>query len=207
MRKLFLLLVSVVTALSGYGLTPREAFVSAPRNVITAIDSLTRLDMLDYYTSGSTVASRNAFGGDASVKSFTDESITIGTTTSSDVAISLLPAGRDTMLLVINTLALPTPDSYAVVYKSDWTKGAKKLQPVNHNDLSLWVTPESRTRMSEIENLVPFVPAIYNYSDGVLTVTNTLGRLLSADDYKAVKPYLKPAISYRWDGKKWSAVK
>lgn len=206
MRKLFLL-VSVLTVLSGYCISPREAFVTAPRSVITAIDSLTRLDMLDYYTSGSTVASRNAFGGDVSVKLLTDESISIGTTISSDVTISVLPAGRDTMFLVVNTLALPTPDSYAVVYKNDWTKGQKKLQPVNHNDLALWVTPQARARMSEIENFVPFVPAIYTYSDGVLTITNTLGRLLSADDYNAVKPYLKPAISYRWNGKKWSMVK
>lgn len=207
MKKFLFLLVSAVMAMSASALTARDAFVTAPRDVIAAIDSITRLDMLDYFASGSSVASRNAFGGDAMVKSLSDGSITVGTSVSSEVTIALLPAGRDTMLLVINTLALPVPDSKATVYNRDWTLAAGKVQLSSHNDLDRWLTPEAKQRRAEIENAIPFVSAIYAYGNGELTVTNTLARLLPADDYALVKSYLKPANVYRWTGKKWSEVK
>jgi len=207
MRRILILLIGICIAMSAMALTPREAFVKAPREVISAIDSLTRLDMLDYFDSGSTVASRNAFGGDVRVKSLTDESITIATSPSSDVSIIVLPATSDTMLLVVNTLALPAPDCNATVYTSDWKKAAKKAQLPGHNNLSLWIVSSDKPQMDNLENLIPFIPAIYNYNNGILSVTNTLGRLLPADDYKKIKPYIRSSVDYNWTGKKWNRMK
>lgn len=208
MKKLLLTMFTAAVAWTGCrALSPREAFVNAPRQVIAAIDSITRLDMLDYYTSGSSVASRNAFGGDSRVTLLSEDAITVSTSTSSEIMMAVLPGKRDTMLLVVNTLALPAPDSKAAIYDSHWNEAGKKLQLPDHNDLSLWLKPESKSNRRELENLIPFVPAIYTYKDGVLTVTNTLGRLIPADDYKKVKTCLKPSVSYRWDGKKWSVLK
>lgn len=208
MKKILLLMITAATAaVAGMAMTPREAFVNAPREIIVAIDSITRLDMLDYYDSGSQGASRNAFGGEASVKMLNDEMITVATTKSSEVTISLLPCGRDTMFLVINTLALPAPDSYAAVYHSDWTLASDRHQPADHNDLSLWLDSNARGHESGIENAVPFIPAIYTYTDGVLTMTHTLRRLLGDTDYEFVMPYMKKTIGYRWDRGKWKKLK
>ncbi|MDE5635617.1 MAG: DUF3256 family protein [Muribaculaceae bacterium] len=208
MRKLLLTMFTAAVAGTGAcALSPREAFVNAPRRVIAAIDSITRLDMLDYYASGSSVASRNAFGGDSRVTLLSDDAITVSTSTSSEVMMAVLPGQRDSMLLVVNTLALPAPDSKAVVYDRHWGEAGKKLQLPDHNDLSIWLRPESKSNCKELENLIPFIPAIYTYKDGVLTATNTLGRLIPADDYKKIKSCLKPSVSYRWDGKKWAVLK
>ena len=208
MKRIMLFITAAVTAVAaGVALTPREAFVNAPRQVITAIDSITRLDMLDYYDSGSEGASRNAFGGEARVKLLNDELITVGTTKSSDVTIALLPAGRDTMLLVVNTLALPAPDSYATVYNRDWQPVAPSRQLPGHNDLNLWIDGSTKAPMQDIENAIPFIPAIYTYSDGTLTVSHSLRRLLNDNDYDLVKPYLRQSVGYRWDGGKWKKLK
>lgn len=208
MKKLWsMILVAVMTAAGASALTPREAFVNAPRQVITAIDSITRLDMIDYYECGSSVPSRNTFGGDSRVTLMSDDAITVSTSSSSEVTIALLPGARDTMLIVVNTLALPAPDSKVTIYDRDWNPAGRKLQLPDHNDLSLWMGADAKKRRSELENLIPFIPAIYTYKDGVLTVTHTLGRILPADDYKTVKPLLRPSIGYRWNGKKWTAIK
>lgn len=196
----------VAGGISASALTPREAFIKAPADIIETIDSITRLDMLDYYDSGSSVASRNAFGGEASVRSANDVSITVSTSNVAEVTLVPLAAGRDSVLLVINTLALPTPDSYAVTYDHNWHLDTGMSLP-DHNSLDLWILPSGRNVRDKIENAIPFIPAIYTFNDGTLTMTQTLSKLIPADDYTFVKPYLRPAISFKWTGKNWKQVK
>lgn len=195
-----------VTMMAG-AITPRQALVTAPRDLFVAVDSLTRLDMLDYYEAGSQVGSRNLLGGQASVRHLDDERVTVATSGSSEVTIVTIPSRRDTVLLVISTLALPAPDSHAVMYSSDWQPLSAGAQLGDHNNLDLWLLPGASARRAEVENLVPFVPAIYDYRDGVLTVTQSLGRLLPADDWATVKPLLRPTLTYTWNGRSWSQIK
>ncbi|MDE7385770.1 MAG: DUF3256 family protein [Muribaculaceae bacterium] len=205
-KYILLPLLLVAGGISASALTPREAFIKAPADIIETIDSITRLDMLDYYDSGSSVASRNAFGGEASVRSANDVSITVSTSNVAEVTLIPLAAGRDSVLLVINTLALPTPDSYAVTYDQNWHLATGMSLP-DHNSLDLWMLPSGRNVRDKIENAIPFVPAIYTFNDGTLTMTQTLSKLIPADDYTFVKPYLRPSISFKWTGKNWKQVK
>lgn len=206
-KRLFILLSAATLIHAGINaLSPRDAFVQAPRQVIASIDSITRLDMLDYFGSGAVSGSRNAFGGEVGVKLLTDNSIVVTTSRSSEVTIATLPVSRDTMLLVINTLALPASDSDAAIYTASWTKADAGKQLPGHNDLSLWLQPDAREKRSELENLLPFIPAIYTYNDGVLTMTHTLSRLLPKEEYSKIKKYLRPSLSYKWNGKKWKRV-
>ncbi len=196
-----------VSAFSLKAITPREAFINAPNEIIEAIDSLTRLDMLDYFDSGSTIASRNAFGGESTVKSINDTAITVATSKASEVTLVVLPISKtDTMMLVINTLALPAPDSHATVYDKSWQPVGKASLP-EHNNLDLWLLPAAKSNRSVIENAIPFIPAIYNFNDGTLTVTHTLSRLIPKEDLELVSPYLRPSISFAWNGKTWKTVK
>ena len=207
LRTLILASLPAAASLSAAALTPREAFIKAPAEIIETIDSITRLDMLDYYDSGSTVSSRNAFGGDASVKSANDTSITVSTSNVAEVTLVPLATNRrDSVLLVINTLALPAPDSYAVTYDRNWHLDPKLSLP-DHNNLDLWLLPSGRDVRDKIENAVPFISAIYTYTNDTLTMTQTLSKLIPADDYKFVKPYLRPSISFVWNGKNWKQVK
>ena len=202
------MVMGAVTMLA-VGLTPESAFVSAPRSVIVAIDSLTRLDMIDYYNSGSTVASRNSLGGESSVTELSKDAITVATSRSSQVTIALLPSGkRDTVLMVINTLALPVADSFIEMYDRNWNRlSSSKYEIPSHNNLKMWLQPQSKGVTTDIENHVPFISALYTYSDCVLRVTNTLSRLLPREEYDEIKDYLKSEICYRWTGGKWTRVK
>lgn len=202
-KSTLILPVFISVAVDAMAMTPREAFITAPREVFVSIDSLTRLDMLDYYESGSAVGSRNLLGGTSQVKFLTDNAITVSTSGSSEVVVSLMTAGSDTTLLAVNTIVLPAANSRATVYDRDWKPLPAKVQLPSHNDLSLWMLPQYKDRVKELENMIPFIPAVYSYNNGVLTMTHTLGKVLSTDDYKRVKTMLKPTISYQWTGKKW----
>ncbi|MCM1448717.1 MAG: DUF3256 family protein [Clostridiales bacterium] len=200
-------IAAVTLTAAMHAITPRQAFTTAPREVIMTIDSITRLDMLDYYGSSANAASRNAFNSEVSVRFMNDDLITVATSKSSEVTIIPLAAGKDTLLMVINTLALPASDSKATIYNSSWTRSGDARQLPDHNNLSMWLMPQAEEKISEIENLIPFVPATYTYNDGVLTMTNTLGRLIPKDEYSRIKQYIIPSISYRWTGKKWKQEK
>lgn len=208
LKTIILPLSLAAIALNCRAITPREAFITAPDEVIATVDSITRLDMLDYYDSGSSVASRNAFGGNTSVRSLNDASITVAISNVSEVTIVPLDSHSraDSAILVINTLALPTPDSYAVTYDRNWHLESKYSLP-DHNNLDLWILPTGSKLRDKIENAIPFIPAIYTFNDGVLTMTQTLSKLIGPDDYNFVKPYLRPSISFRWTGKNWKQIK
>ncbi len=85
-------------------LTATKAFADAPATVFPSIDRMTRLDMIDYYNSGSPKPSKNAFKGDCRILSASDSQITVATSKVSEVELSLLTQGRDTLLMVVTTL-------------------------------------------------------------------------------------------------------
>ena len=68
-----------------------------------------------------------------------------------------------------------------------------------------WLTPEGRKNIDEVESLVPFLLISYEYNpdNRTLTLTNNTAQFLSDDIYTIVSPFLLPAITYRWDGKKF----
>lgn len=192
--------------------TAAQAFISAPNEVVTLVDSLTRLDMIDYYNSGSTKASDNRLGGNCRVTALTTQSISF--TTSAISSYTIVPLSTDDkdldcIVMVIKTINLPASDSSVQFFgfsNGRWgdavtLSGGKPLVPVP--SLNEWVKKEFRNGMADIENLVPFITAVYSYDtdSGILTMTNTLDRLLPEDDYNKVKDKLLPAMQYRMNRK------
>ena len=56
---------------------------------------------------------------------------------------------------------------------------------------------------------MPFLLISYDYDPATrtLTMTNNTGTFLSEEVYEIVKPYLLENLRYRWNGKKFEAVK
>ncbi len=64
MRRLIIFIAAMASFAMAYPqLTATEAFSSAPASVLPLIDYITRLDMIDYYNSGSATASKNVMQG------------------------------------------------------------------------------------------------------------------------------------------------
>lgn len=57
--------------------------------------------------------------------------------------------------------------------------------------------------------MVPFMLAEYVYdpATSTLSLTNNLKEFLSPDVYQLVSDYLRPSLTYRWDGKRMNPVK
>jgi len=184
-------------------LTASAVFADAPAAVFPTIDRLTRLDMLDYFNSGSDKPSKNIMAGDSRVLALTDRQISVQTSGVQTVELSLLPQKADTLFLVVTTVRTPVPDSSVELFTSRW-------KPVKRDFfkaplLADWVLPEGKAQMETLENIYPFTlaSATFNADTQVLTLTNNLGDYLPEIESKGMEKLLRPTIEYRWDGKRF----
>lgn len=204
MKSLLLTFASFLVALAaGAQLTASDAFTSAPAGVFPLLDKNTRLDMVDYFTSGMATASANRLQGKSSITSLTPSTLTVKITDSSSAQIALLPAGKDTVIAVVSTVATPGLDSTVKFYDSSWNQlqGAKYFTAPTWDD---WVT--SGHDIDEVTAYAPFMLAscFIDPEAGTLTLTNNLSTFLDEDTYKSLAPALNTSLVYKWNGKRFT---
>jgi len=205
------LLAAIITVLTisaqAWGITASEAFADAPKTLFPLLERNTRLDMIDYFKSGSATASTNRLNGKSRLTALTPEKADIEMTDASSYSVFILPASNDTVIGLISTVATPTPDSRLNLFSRNWTDiTAKSFKAPVIDD---WYTPEGKGHEGEVETLIPFLLTSYSYDPAsqTLTVTNNTEKFLSDDMYDAVRPYLRSTLQYKWDGKKFSIRK
>ncbi len=173
------------------------------------VDSLTCLDMLDYYRSGSDRPSASIIGGKARVTGETPMKLSLRLGESSDYTIALLPASADTVVAVIETLDLTVPDSNIRFYDMDWQPVSKPEKIFKEPELKQWLTAEGAANRTQVEEKLPFMmwTADYEPETGLLTLTNTMDRYFHDDDREMLKPLLKEQITFVWNGKSFAPAK
>lgn len=185
-----------------------DAFINAPLHVFPAIDQMTRMDMADYFNSGSPKPSKNNLKGECRIVSADDNQISFTVSDLSEVELSLLPMKSDTIIMVITTLKTPVTDSSAKFYTyPGW-------EPINKGifivpGLDEWTAKESTMSREDLENAVPFILASITYKPdtGTLVLENHLSEYLSREDSAKVKGALRDRLVYRWTGSKLQPVK
>lgn len=208
MRRLILLLMAVATTAVAYSqITASAAFRDAPSSVLPLLDRNTRLDMIDYFNSGSAKASKNSMQGQLRITDLSPMSLSASLTGSSDCQLALLPMRGDTAIVYIETVRLPASDSRVKVYDRNWKPMASKsfVQPT----VADWLTKDGEKNSATVNALVPFMLASAKYAPETqtLTLSNRLADFLSPDIYEQVSPYLLPELTYRWDSSRFTRVK
>ena len=198
MRRFILMCMAMVSlAMANAQLTATASFTNAPSTVLPLLDRNTRLDMVDYFNSGSATPSKNVMQGQSRVTAISPMSLSADITGSSQCQIALLPLKNDTAIVYIETVLTPAPDSRVKIFDRNWNpvKGVTFTMP----SLDEWVSKGSD--VEQVRALVPFMLASAQYSPDTqtMTLTNHLSDFLSPDVYKQVEPLLRQSISYKWD--------
>lgn len=201
--KRILLLFSLIGALAANAqLTAPKAFTTAPADVFPLLDTNTRLDMVDYYNSGLKTASNNRMDGQSVITELTPASLTVKISDSSSAQVAVLPAGNDTVIAVVSTVATPGLDSTLKFYDGQWSQlpAEKYFTAPTWSD---WMTPGHDS--SEVTAYTPFMLASYyiNPAEGTLTVSNNLPTFIDSDIYADIADAVYPTLTYRWNGKKF----
>lgn len=202
--------MSIIAPLPAIATEPSEAgkaFVDAPQSVFPLLDRMTRLDMVDYYNSNLATQSKNNLDGKSRITAMTPSQLDLEMTGSSTASLILMP-GTPGIISIITTVATPAADSRIDFYNSSW----EHLTTENYfkrPELADWLTPEGKQNMGDVEAFVPFVLMSYslNPESGEMTVTNNTSSFLPQEISEMVEGYLKPSLTYTWNGKKFQLKK
>lgn len=189
-------------------LTAEQAFVFAPESVFPLLNKSTRLDMIDYFNSGSATPSKNKLSGNSRVTSikFNDLQFEMSASSSYHIVILHLNKGEDVIAL-IETVKTPAIDSKISFYTTEWKKVDGKY--FSEPELEDWLTSEGKKKIKDVEALVPFMLVGYEFDTmtGELILNNNIKSMLSEDVYDSVASYFKPQLKYSWTGKQFKLIK
>ncbi|MDE7397865.1 MAG: DUF3256 family protein [Muribaculum sp.] len=205
-------IMAIVTAVCSRAATPdgtdyvhiptlTDLFARAPRTVFPLLDRNTRLDMIDYYNSGMSTPSRNMLGGESRITGSDSLSLEIAMSGSSAYRMTLLPARGDTLIALVRTVDLPTPDSDLQLFTTTW-QPASGAQGLTLPGLDEWLKQGIKGTDPDVVNLLPFVTATITIDKDILTLKPSLDGRYTRDDSTKVADAMLPMIQYRWDGNK-----
>lgn len=204
--RLLTILTALVAALCMQARTVTDFFVLPDADAaIPLLDANTRMDMVDYYTSGIKRPSDNAAGGQVRITALDSLQLSYASENGSSMTVSLLPTPTDTLLLCIETLPLPLPDSRITVYGKNWDRtDTRILQPTVLAD---WLTAYGRKNRTEVEKAIPFIIADASYSPATktLTLTHNMLQYISPEaDGAMLRQALRPQLVYVFNGKRFN---
>jgi hypothetical protein len=200
---------AALLVLTAMGVGARDAssfFTDAKANgVFRLVDNTNRLDMVDYYDAGLTRPVKSFFEDSVIITSMTPEQIGVRYTPSDDMVLTVLPAGKDSVLMLIETFSLPIRDSHITFYSTDW-KPLKKA-PFKEPTLKDWLTNDTRANRLAVEDAIKFMFVKADYDPATKTLTLTNNTAQNFVDVPKALSLLKPSISYVWDGSAMKQVK
>lgn len=199
---IILAVLAIILPSAARALTVEEAFVAAPMDIFPLLDKNTRLDMIDYFKSGSTKGSRNLLYGQSRITAMTDNQLDIVLTPASTASIIAMPLEADTVLVLIHTYATPVEDSTVGLFSSAWEPlDARAFTPPSLAD---WMRPGTKKgALREAEALIPFMLYSCQYSPATLcfVFTNNMEQYMGKEAYEPLKPLLRDYIVYAFTTK------
>lgn len=190
------------------------AFAALPDSVVPLLTQRMRLDMIDYAMAGQKRPQKNRLYGLSVLDTVTPVFLKAAITEVSDIQVGIYGGrGKDKGLVAVSYTVAPrdaAADSQLFFYDS----GMKPLrtqkvfrQPRTEDFLIL--PPKSDVRLSELTGLIPFPTVTYalDPSEGTLTATLTVDALMTLESLDMLRPYLRPTVVYRWNGRRFEAVK
>lgn len=195
--------ISIITALAVSVALPlgartiRDFFLSESGDVLKILPASKRADMLAYYDVDRLMPTETNFGEYATLQKVTAGYISLTTSASSDVQMKMLTSGRDTMLLVVNTVKIPARDSRVRLFDKNWKEinPSKALKLAKMEDF-IAIPKGSKVKKEDVLGQIRF-PIISYTVDSVssqVTARQELKDFMSKDEYAKIEPYLKEAV-------------
>lgn len=207
--RLYLLLMALLP-LTVEARTISDFFASEPGNIFPLLTRTNRLDMVDYYYNGQQVALKNNMAGESELLELDSAYLKVRSSDSRTVEMLMRKVGKDTVITVIETMMLPVPDSRLTQWNGHWQRfTSDKLFPMPSID-DFIVKKMSQELHYDLQDAMVF-PLIRLTFTGekhdTIEATHGLEQFLAPSEYKRFADYLKPSLSYRFNGLKIKSVK
>ena len=206
-----IVLTMALLPLDGAARTIADFFASEPGNVFPLLTRTNRLDLVDYYNSGQTVAVPNNLGGTSQLEALDSAYLKLQTSGSKVVEMRMLTTGsRDTVMVVIETVLTPVPDSKLTLWNSQWQmlRTDKHFKMPGIDDFIVKKMPSELRADLQDAMIFPLIQLTFKGDHREqIEATHGLEQFLAPSEFKRFAPYFKPSITYRMSGTKIKPVK
>jgi len=196
--------------LTGMARTISDFFASEPGNIFPLLTRTGRLDMVDYYNSGKTVAIANNLEGESSLLQLDSAYLKVQTSKNRIVEMRMRTAVKDTVITVIETVMTPVPDSRLTQWNVHWQRftSDKLFAMPGIDDFIIRKMPHDLRADLQDAMIFPLVQLTFKgEGHDIIEAAHGLEQFLAKEEYQRYSSYLKPSISYRFNGLKIKPVK
>lgn len=198
MKKMLIAVAFLFAALGAQAAPIDSLFARAPESVLPLLDLGNRLDLLDLYNSKMRAEISNVYNGQTLLAEKTPRHLRLQLTAAGTFDLVLLPEREDTVLLVVRTFATPAVSSRLFFFTPQWKPLSKAMPDYKPTD---FYVPADSTAGDEREDLLSklrpqHIEMQWDASSSRLLLSLSTAAL-TADDRKAVAPYLR-TLAYTW---------
>lgn len=184
-------------------LTAADALRAAPFEITAPVSGETLGELLKFAAAGITSHEEpNMMNGDCGITLLESDRAAITTGAGRSLELYLLPAAKnDTVIAMIETLETSAgPDSRVTVYDRSWRPMPKLWR---EPDSDRWLTPEGQKHRADFESAVPFmlVACRFDPDNATLTLTNRTDAMLSAEQRRASRGFMRAELRFHWTPK------
>ena len=212
MRRLFgIIALSVaLLPLTGAARSIGDLFAEEPGTIFPLLTQTTRLDLVDYYLNGQTPTLTNNLTGECWLIEMDSVYLKVHTSGSREVELTMRKVGKDTVITVIETVMTPVPDSRLTQWNVHWQRYTSEKLFVMPGIDDFIVKKMPRELRADLQDAMIF-PLIRLCFKGenhdIIEASHGLEQFLVPNEYKRFEPYLKPAVTYRFNGLKIKRTK
>lgn len=196
--------------LTGMARTIADFFASEPGNIFPLLTRTNRLDMVDYYNSGQTVSIANNLTGDSKLLELDNNYIKVQTSSAKTVEMLMRTVGKDTVITVIETVMTPVPDSRLSQWNAHWQRyiSDRLFAMPDIDDFFVKKMPKELRADLQDAMIFPLIRLTFTgEKHDTIEASHGLEQFLAKEEYQRYSSYLKPSISYRFNGLKIKPAK
>ncbi len=203
MKRLLFFILLVAALATGRAATIGDLFVSETYGIFNTLTPTMRVVLLNHYRDGDTTRVANNLSPNGSrIVTLDEHHITVETSVAARVQLTLLTQGRDSVVMAVETVLTPYPDSRVSFYDTQWKPRlasrhfkmpamADFLQPQASKDVKRRLAASLDFAMIEVE-----------VTGDTLVARHHLDKTMDRNDYASLAQYLRRELRYTIKGTK-----
>lgn len=191
--------------MTGAARTIADFFASEPGTIFPLLTRTCRLDLVDYYNNGQQVSLLNNLAGESRLLELDSAYLKVQTSGSRVVEMRMRTVGKDTVITVIETVMTPVPDSRLTQWNVHWQRYVSdKLFPMPViDDFIVGKMPRELRADLQDAMIFPLISLCFKgEGHDIIEASHGLEQFLAPSEYKRFASYLKPSLTYRFNGLK-----
>lgn len=208
MRKVLLIVVSVLCGISASAQDMKSVFIAMPDSITPLLTKVNKEDCVDFLDSNMKAEVKNRFDGTAEMKVLTEDYVLVQTSEIGTLEMKLLPVNDSTKVVcMVKTVCASACDSEIRFYTSDWKQELDKKGYLQWPDAGTFFLPKDS--LSEEDVLIRqkadmnLMKASLSKDNPTLAFIYTTPDYLNLEDKEKLKLHLrKEPVVLEWkDGK------